>query len=73
MLDGSWDLFKRECLPLLWRDSDKVRLKVDSNVVNAIQALKGVLDAPPSRASLKSLREDSHLLEARVLQQRHAR
>lgn len=73
MLDGSWDLFQRECLPLLWRDGDKVRLKVNSNVVNAIQALKGVLDAPPSRASLESLRENSHLLEARVFRQLNAR
>jgi hypothetical protein len=65
--DGSRDLFQRELLTPFRRDGDEIRLKVDSNVVNAIQALEGVLDAPPSRASLESLGEDRDLDEPGVL------
>jgi hypothetical protein len=70
--DGSRYLLESELLALLGSDGDEVRLKIDADVVNAIQALKGVFDAPPSRASLKPLRKDAHLLEARVFGEHRA-
>lgn len=66
-LDRSRHITERQFLSQLGCDDDEVRLKVDLDVVNAIQALQGVSDAPPSRASLQALADDAHLLETRVL------
>lgn len=72
-LDSSRHRFERQLLPLLGSDGDEVSLQVDANVVDAIQAPEGVFDAPPSWASLKPLRQDAHLLEARIFGEHHAR